>query len=229
MEKSTNSSYYLYKLKTRFMQFYNYTYIGIDKLSNKAFVIDPSWEPLKILKVLEDHDAKLDKILLTHSHMDHTNLVSKLVKQFNSKVYISEIESTYYNYQSKNLMLVKDLDTIVVGNTKINCLVTPGHTKGSICFLSDENLFTGDTIFIEGCGICNASGGSAKEMYHSILRLKDMISENTRIYPGHSFGESPGKTMEFVSKNNIYFHIDNIEHFIKYRNRPNNKGLFNFK
>ncbi|MBZ9609081.1 MBL fold metallo-hydrolase [Clostridium estertheticum] len=223
------ATYYLYIIKTRCMQFYNYAYLGVDKASKNAFVVDPSWDISQILEILDKHEAKLEKVLLTHSHFDHTNMVTRLVRKFNLDVYMSEEEIEYYEYNCINLNCIHDLEVINVGETKIKCLVTPGHTKGSTCYWSGDNLFTGDTIFMEGCGICDIPGGSAEEMYHSINRLKKIIPLDICVYTGHSFGEEPGKDMRYLNKKNIYFQIDNINHFVKYRNRKDNKGIFNFK
>lgn len=223
------ATYYLYTIKTNFMQFHNYAYLGIDKSSKSAFVVDPSWDISQILEILDKHEAKLGKVLLTHSHLDHTNMVTKLVRKFNLDVYMSEEEIEYYKYNCINLKRIHDLEVISVGKTKIKCLVTPGHTKGSTCYWSGDNLFTGDTIFIEGCGICNIQGGSSEEMYHSIHRLKNIIPLDIGVYSGHSFGEEPGKDMNYLNKKNIYFQIDDINHFVKYRDRKNFKGIFNFK
>ena len=223
------STYYLYEVKTQFMQFYNYSYLGIDKATNEAFIIDPSWDISEVLQILEKHEAKLKKVLLTHSHFDHTNMVKRLINLFDVEVYMSEKEVEYYRYKCRNLKVIEDLDVIEVGETRIKCLVTPGHTVGSTCYWGEDNLFSGDTIFIEGCGMCNTQGGSAERMYYSINRLSELIPSDVLVYPGHSYGEEPGKSMDFLKRRNIYFQIDDINQFVKYRNRKNNIGIFNFK
>ncbi|MBC2580399.1 MBL fold metallo-hydrolase [Clostridium sp. DJ247] len=223
------STYDLYIIKTKYMQFCNYAYLGIDKSTKGAFVVDPSWDLSQMLEILYKNDAELKKILLTHSHFDHTNMVTKIVNNFNSDVYMSKNEVEYYDYKCANLKCVEDMEVISLGETKIKCLVTPGHTKGSTCYWTGNNLFTGDTIFIEGCGLCNETGGSAEDMYYSINRLSKIIPLNIHVYPGHSFGEPPGKDIGSLKETNIYFQIYDIDKFVRFRNRENNSRTLNLK
>ncbi|WP_207642628.1 MBL fold metallo-hydrolase [Ruminiclostridium josui] len=116
-----------------------------------------------------------------------------------------------------------------MGETSIKNIHTPGHTFGSTCYLVDGNLFTGDFIFIEGCGICTSNGASAREMYTSIQKIKSNISLETRIFPGHSYGKPPGYPLKYLFENNIYFQIDDVDKFIAFRQRKGQKGIFNFK
>ena len=223
------SEFKLRVLRLSFLKMINYVYIGIDVQTKKAFVIDPAWDMSAIKQCLDEEEAVLDKILITHSHVDHVNLADRLAKQYGVSVYISEIEKEYYHFQCRNLECFCDGDILRVGNLQIQCMVTPGHSKGSACYFVENHLFTGDTVFIEGCGLCQFAGGSAEEMYHTFQRLKDSISDNVLIYPSHRYGKMPGQTMKFVKDHNIYFSISDVEHFVSFRNRPNVKGTFSFK
>lgn len=211
------------------MKMKNYVYIGIDLETKKAFVVDPVWELKRIERCLEEEGAVLDKILLTHSHMDHVQLANQMAKKYNVSVYMSKEEIEHYKYHCTNLHSFHDNEIISVGEMKIRCLVTPGHTSGGACFLVEEYAFTGDTLFIEGCGMCKIPGGSATDMYHSIQRLKRELSDDVRIYPGHQYYKVPGQTMEYLKEHNIYLVIEDINHFIAFRNRKNIKGMLSFK
>ncbi|AZS14163.1 MBL fold metallo-hydrolase [Paenibacillus lutimineralis] len=223
------ATYDLFTIKTQCMTFVNYSYLGIDKSSLKAFVVDPSWDVSQLVHKLKLHNASLEAVLLTHSHFDHTNMVNKLEMLYQPTVYLSKTEAEYYRYHCTRLRTVEDMDIIRVGDTPITCLLTPGHTPGSVCYWGGDNLFSGDTVFIEGCGICDSEGGSAEDMYYSIQRLIQLIPANVRVYPGHSFGEPPGREMSYLYKKNLYFQIDDINHFVKYRNRKSNSKIFDFK
>lgn len=216
-------------LHTIFMQMKNYVYVGIDPETRKAFVVDPAWDMGKIEQCLEQENAILDKVLLTHSHMDHVNLANQLAKKYNVPVYMSQEEKDYYQFRCFNLHSFRDEETIAVGTKKIRCLVTPGHTKGGTCYLVEKHAFTGDTLFIEGCGMCKIPGGSASEMFYSVQRLKKEFTDETLIYPGHRYYNMPGQTMEYVKEHNIYLNMDDKERFISFRNRKGIKGLFSFK
>ncbi|MFF2907990.1 MBL fold metallo-hydrolase [Paenibacillus sp. NPDC057934] len=221
-------TYELFTIRTQHNSFINYSYLGIDKVSRNAFVVDPSWDVSELLNLLNQHGASLEAILLTHSHSDHTNMVETLEKLYAPSVYMSKKEAEFYQYHCERLVTFEDNEQIWIGDTPITALITPGHTQGSVCYWSGNSLFSGDTIFIEGCGICDSVGGSAEEMYYSIRRMIALIPSHTKVYPGHSFGEAPGKDMSYLYQWNIYFQLDDINQFVNFRNRKN-KAIFQFK
>ncbi len=209
--------------------FINYSYILLNHSDKTTAIIDPAWNLSKIDSALKDSSGGLDFILLTHAHYDHVNLVEALVKKYQSKVYISEKEADFYNYLCPNLVTFRHNEVIPLGSSPIKALVTPGHTAGGSCFLVEKNLFTGDTLFIEGCGMCNCPGGSAEAMYQSLQMLQKQIPVTTLVYPGHSYGKSPGNSFQNVLNNNIYFQFDNQADFTAFRMRENQRNLLNFK
>lgn len=210
------------------MFFKNYCYIIIDTTTNFTAIIDPAWELTTIEKLLKKINANLVTILLTHSHFDHVNLVKPLLEKYDSQVVMSAKEIDYYKFTCRNLTPIENGDSLKLGNTDIKCLLTPGHTAGSTCFLLSDSLFTGDTIFTEGCGSCNTAGGNPEEMYSSIQMIKNTVPPDISIYPGHSFGKTPGHSLSHLLKENIYFHIDKLEHFISFRMRKNQNNLLDF-
>lgn len=221
--------YLVYPVKTSFYKWVNYSYVIVDNTTRDAVIIDPAWELEKIEKKLELSGANLSAIFLTHSHYDHVNLVAALVKKYCAVVYISEVESVYYNYTCRNLKVLKNREKVKVGDIEIEGILTPGHTSGSMCYLLQDSLFTGDTIFSEGCGICCEDGGSAEQMYDSIQCIKSEVDRQVKIYPGHSFGRKIGATMKQLMEENIYFQIDSKEIFVKFRMRKSQLDIFGFK
>lgn len=222
-------TYNVFQLKVEQYGFKNYVYIIIDKETGKTAVIDPSWDSSLIVDALKKMKLRLDIILLTHSHIDHAYCVDSLLKKYeNVEVFISSIEQQYYGYSVGNLDSLLDEAQILLGGTKITCMLTPGHTKGSMCYLLNDSFFTGDTIYAEGCGICSTTGGDASEMYRSIQRIKKSVNPHTRIYAGHSFGKEQGMTLKEISRYNIYFQMNDINDFIKFRNREMKIHYYNF-
>ncbi|MBZ9609909.1 MBL fold metallo-hydrolase [Clostridium estertheticum] len=219
----------LYILNTKLYNFSNYCFLIKDKQSSSAIIIDPSWELDKVEYMLKKSKSKLVAIFLSHSHFDHVNLVNSLVYRHNSIVYMSEKEIDYYDFRCLNLYPLKNNEEIIIGNMKIQCLLTPGHTKGSMCYQIYDNVFTGDTVFIEGCGLCDFNGGSATDMFYSIKFLRDNIPLDTKVFPGHSYGEELGQVFKAVMNKNIYFQIKNLEQFVDFRLRKGQKKLFDFK
>lgn len=216
-------------IKTQNLEMINFTYLIIDKISKEAVIVDPAWEIDKIIKEIDKYNLKITKVVLTHSHNDHVNLVEEFINRYNAEVFISKDEAEFYKYKVKNLNLVSDGDYIMVGNVAIKCILTPGHTCGSLCFYVEDELFTGDTLFIEGCGRCDLEGGSAHSMFHSIQKIKRIFSNKTKVYPGHSYGFGNGLTLLELSKINIYYNINKLEDFVNFRMRKNQSEVHEFK
>ncbi|OMF78216.1 MBL fold metallo-hydrolase [Paenibacillus peoriae] len=224
-----NLTFHMEQLRACFMNFINYVYFVMDEKTRDIAIVDPSWDLLKVESYLQHLNGDLKAILLTHSHWDHINLVNPLLEKYNPQVFMSTNEIDFYHFRCRNLHSIKDKDSIKVGETEIKSLLTPGHTAGSVCYLLSDRLFTGDTIFIEGCGFCDPNGGNPIELYNSVQKIKREIDDSIQIYPAHSFGKAPGFTLNHLMDENIYFQFTSKESFIKFRMRPNQKGLFDFK
>lgn len=153
--------------------------------SGECAVIDPGWDLDSIIKAAGN--INITKVLLTHHHFDHTNALIPLVKNTNIKVYMNKIEIKYYNFKCPNLIPIDEQEIIELGSLKIKNIHTPGHTKGSTCFIAENNLFTGDTLFINGYGRCDLDGGDTQEMKSSLKKISE-LPDNYIIYCGHNYG-----------------------------------------
>jgi hydroxyacylglutathione hydrolase len=193
----------------------NCTYVIFNAEEKAAILVDPAWDLEKILKCINENDVTISAILLTHSHHDHTNLVAPLVEKFHCKVYMSSKEIDFYGFESDNLIPVSDSEIIKIGNLQFDCILTPGHTAGSMCFRIGNILFTGDTVFIRSCGFCNCKGSNYNEMFESIKKIKVIVQEGIAIYPGHYFRDDMKYEKEYL-KRNIYFHINDKKTFEKF-------------
>ena len=221
--------YQILPVKVQFAFFKNYSYVLTDLATMETAIIDPAWQLHRIQSIINRHGLNLTAILLTHSHFDHTNLVKPLVKRYQPGVYISSGEIARYKYKCPNLRPVEQDSRITLGETVITCLETPGHSAGSMCFMLPGALFTGDTVFIEGCGMCNTPGGDPFAMYQSIQRIKQWAPPDTAIYPSHSYGKPPGYPLSFLLKHNVYFRFESSADFVAHRMRPRQRKLFDFK
>ncbi|CDO62714.1 cytosolic glyoxalase II [Plasmodium reichenowi] len=170
----------------------NFSYVIIDEKTKKAASIDPV-EPDKVLKRIETTNVELEYVLCTHHHYDHSggNIRMRELKQ-NIKVVGSAYEPTPGVNEK-----VYDGQIIRLGELNIKAIHAPCHTKGHILYYvykTDEAkqedhkykpiLFTGDTLFIAGCG--RFFEGSAKDMFKNIEKVKNMRKE-TLIYCGHEY------------------------------------------
>ena len=208
--------------------FKNYSYLIVDRATREAAVVDPSWDMGALAAAVANEGARVSQVLLTHSHLDHTNLTDAVVRRWGARVHMSREEIDGHGFRCGNLDACEDGDVIDVGETKVACLLTPGHTLGGACYLAPGALFTGDTLFSEGCGMCTGSGASADAMFDSVQRIKRELPTHVRVFPGHSYGLEPGRTLGALMDVNIYLSIDDRDAFVGFRMRPNQHGLFDF-
>lgn len=207
----------------------NYNYLIVDDTNNLSVIVDPAWDIEKIEKTLVFTRTSLKGILLTHSHPDHIDLAIPLSLKYNCPIWMSNVEIATSNFKAERLVGV-DIIPWFVGHIQIQPIFTPGHSLGSTCYLIGNSLFTGDTLFAEGCGLCfNKIAASA--MYSSIELLKKRIKPETRVFPGHSYGKIPGQKFSLLLKENIYLQFNNEDDFVAYRMRigQKTKRFFDFQ
>ena len=163
-----------------------------------AVVIDPGYESEEITAFLKANQEKERLIILTHNHFDHIGFANSLALETDTKIAIGEIENEGLNDPEINLsvrfakrmtapkaeVLLNDGDDLEVGDLKFRVLHTPGHTVGGICLLTDDCIFSGDTLFFESIGRTDFPGGSFDVIESSIKRLYS-YDEKLTVYPGH--------------------------------------------
>ena len=176
-------------------------YVIYDKEQGECYIIDPGYNGEKFLKIVNDLELELKGILLTHHHYDHVGGVDKIKGMTDCPICIHRADSDMYKKQADVLM--ENGDKIILGEEEILLLHTPGHTKGSVCFYSEQSklAFTGDTIFNVDLGRTDLSDGSTTDMEYSIRDIIDLWGNEITIYPGH--GDSCN--MKYVRKYNQEF------------------------
>ena len=150
---------------------------------DELLVIDPGGEPEKILEEIKNQKAKLKYIINTHGHPDHTFGNEKIRKETAAPILIHQAEKDFIKFKADEFL--KDDDEIEIGKEKLKVIHTPGHTKGSICLLFENFLFTGDTLFKDGLGRTDLLGGSEKDLEKSLEKLKKILKPGLIVYPGH--------------------------------------------
>ncbi|MBK1619309.1 hypothetical protein CKO42_12850 [Lamprobacter modestohalophilus] len=115
-----------------------------------------------------------------------------------------------------------DGDRIRLGATEITCIATPGHSPGGACYQLPGQLFTGDTLFVYGCGRCDLPGGDPEQMFQSLQRLKAEIPDETTLLPGHHYAAATTSTMGEQRRANPFLHFNDAEAFCAFRAEHNN-------
>ncbi len=173
----------------------NNNYLLIDEESKEAVLIDCSAVEPKIREVLEEYGAGLKYILLTHGHFDHV----AGIRQTDAKIVMHKDDLPILNQSNIYLpafgipeitipkidIYINDNDVLTIGKNEIKVLHTPGHTQGGVCYLVDNMLFSGDTVFRESVGRCDLEGGDFLQLVDSIKKKIFTLPEETVIYPGH--------------------------------------------
>lgn len=176
-------------------------YIIYQKEGGAAFLIDPGYNSKVFIEFIKEHDFKLEAILLTHHHYDHVGAVERVKDVFDCPVYMHRRDCDLYKKPVDVYM--EDGDVLDLEGEQIKVISTPGHTGGSVCFMSEKSkvCFTGDTIFNVDLGRTDLEGGSEKEMISSIRNIIDKWPNDIMIYPGHG----DGCTMKKVRQINVEF------------------------
>lgn len=204
-------------LEMFYMFMKNYNYLVVDPATRLSVIIDPAWEMDKVDQALLHSDSELSGVLVTHSHADHINLAASISEKYKCPIWMSFEEIDYAGFYADRLVGI-DTSSFMVGEMCIQPIYTPGHTPGCFCYLIGNNLFTGDVLFAEGCGMCSDTS-AAYSMFSSLMMLKDKLPPDTKIYPGHSYGKVPGQLFSQILKENIYLQFKNKEDFSAYRLR----------
>ena len=183
----------------------NFSYLIYDEESRDAAVIDPCGDGNIIRKALLDA-SPLNPcyILLTHSHRDHTSGVRELRKSFDASVAGHPASSFVIDIP------LHDRETIALGNNHIECIYSPGHTDDSVIYRLCDNsgIFTGDTLFVDWCGYCNA-----EKMFASMRNLIFPLADTNEVYSGHNYGSVPHRALGEEKLHNPYLKTDNFDEF----------------
>ena len=185
-------------------------YFYINEKSKHGFLIDPGGGADEILKILKENNWVIEKILLTHSHLDHLGAVLEIAQKCKipffgldrAKLYLSNP----YHFTDQNTLsqmsFFKNGEKISLSDESatLEVLATPGHTVDSVCFYDKKNqvLFSGDTLFAKGYGRTDLEGGNEAELFQSLKQILELPPQ-TKVYPGH------GSSTTIQAEKNIFF------------------------
>ncbi|MDO4176227.1 MAG: MBL fold metallo-hydrolase [Bacillota bacterium] len=157
----------------------------ISAKTGKCFIIDPGYNPKKIIKYVKDEGLEVEGIILTHHHYDHCDGAPRISKELDCPIMIHRLDADMYKKGAD--VILEDGDVLELGDEKLVVFNTPGHTRGGICIYSSKSrlCFTGDTIFNVDLGRTDLEDGSEEEMRQSILNVCDTWGNDVTIYPGH--------------------------------------------
>jgi len=188
----------------------NLTYILKCLRTEFEIIIDAAISPEKIIPFLKKGPVI---ICITHSHHDHIMYIEEYIEKFSEIVIVGHPKSkNVFGYDK--FIPVKDYSKIKIGDLEIKPIFTPGHYYDSICYLVENVIFTGDTLFVGRTGrtICNNS--DINDLYDSVYNKLLKLPSDTHIYPGHDYGQVPSITMEENKKISDLLQAKDKEDFI---------------
>jgi len=185
-------------------------YLLIDEETKEAVLIDCTEKNEKIEEMLDEYDAKLKYVLLTHGHFDHVLGVNDFRENHHCQALIHKEDQILLENIDKFMSgfgfgptaiqhvdgYIHEGQILTFGKHEIKVIHTPGHSKGSVCYLVEDNLFSGDTVFFECVGRTDLFGGSFGQIKKSIEEKIFTLDENIKIYPGHGQPTSVGHEKE---------------------------------
>tara|TARA_Y100000741_G_scaffold161422_1_gene121761 strand:+ start:172 stop:852 length:681 start_codon:yes stop_codon:yes gene_type:complete len=196
-----------------------YTYIIASAEGREALIIDPVLENVEdYIKILNQLNLKLVKVIDTHIHADHVTGAGKLRDKTKCVTIMGEHTPT-----DAVEVKVKDDEIIKLDKLNFRALYTPGHTSDSFCFLMDNYLFSGDTLLINGTGRTDFQNGNSKDAYNSIFNRLLKLPEETLLYPAHDYKGQTVSTIGKEKRSNPRLQVKNVDEYIEIMNNLNLK------
>ena len=198
-------------------QMVNFVSLIGDNSTRECMIIDPAYAVEELLSIAEQDEMKVVGALATHYHPDHVggsmmgaNIdgIATLLEKMDIPIHVQELEAQWImrttGVSANHLHQHQPGDTVKVGDIEICLVHTPGHTPGSQCFLVDNRLIAGDTLFLEGCGRTDLPGSNPDQMFESLQTLA-ALPDQTVVYPGHRYSDPSSRSLAEVRQTNYVF------------------------
>ena len=202
-----------------------YTYIIASAKGREALIIDPVLENVEdYIKILNQLNLKLVKVIDTHIHADHVTGAGKLRDKTKCVTIMGEHTPT-----DAVEVKVKDDEIIKLDKLNFRAIYTPGHTSDSFCFLMDKYLFSGDTLLINGTGRTDFQNGSSTDAYNSIFNRLLKLPDDTLLYPAHDYKGEKVSTIGKEKKQNPRLQVKSANEYIDIMSNLNLKKPSNIE
>src|SRR5215510_13404353 len=202
----------------------NFVYLIGSMETHKVAVVDAAWEIDRILRVAAEDEMEITHAFVTHTHPDHVggkfaNVeiegITELLSKCKAKVVVHKAEAEFLKALStSDVIKAESGDKIDVSGNEIRLLHTPGHTPGSQCFLVENRIVSGDTLFIGSCGRVDLPGSNPEQMYYSLTQKLMALPDDTILFPGHNYSDRPISTIGAEKQRNPFFQFHSLKQFL---------------
>ncbi|MDP5277016.1 MBL fold metallo-hydrolase [Chengkuizengella axinellae] len=186
-------------------------YLISEPTENKAIIIDPGMQPQSLIERITD--LQIEAILLTHAHLDHIGGVDEIRKLKKCPVYLHSLESKWLTdpelngstrwpelgapiYTDPAEFTLEEGQTLHFLGAEFKVFHTPGHSPGSVSFLLEDDIFSGDVLFQHSMGRTDLPGGNSEQLYESIYEKLFVLEDKVKVHPGHGPSTTIGHERE---------------------------------
>ncbi len=189
-------------------------YLVASEKTRRGIVIDPGDNAEYIINSIDKFNLKIEKIVNTHAHVDHTCAAAEVKERINATFHLHKEDIHFLNTLLKQSQLygiptkgapevdgfLEDSDTIEIDDLILKVIHTPGHSQGGICLHGNGVIFSGDTLFADSIGRTDFHGGSYPQLIDSIKTKILTLDPETVVYPGHG----PTTTIDYEKNHNMF-------------------------
>jgi len=186
-------------------------YIVGDPADKDGLIIDPGWDPERIIAHAGKFGLNISKIVITHGHADHIGALDSIRNHYGIPVFIGRHDAAMITDPNANLsdfsgerfsaqpasQTLSDGDIVAVGRFSFRVLETPGHSPGSISLYGQGVVFTGDALFLGSIGRTDFPGGSYETLLQSIRSRLLTLPDDTIVYAGHGPDSTIGQERDY--------------------------------
>jgi glyoxylase-like metal-dependent hydrolase (beta-lactamase superfamily II) len=206
----------------------NFVYLVGDRQTGDCLAVDPAWDVAGLVEVAGTDGMRIAGALVTHWHPDHVGGsmmghdvrgLADLLALAPGRIHVHAADVEWVCLMTglgpADLTPVQSGDKVAVGAIEVECLHTPGHTKGSQCFRCGKALISGDTLFAEGCGRTDLPGGDVEEMWRTLYERLLALPSDLVLYPGHDYGHTPPAPLDAVRRTNSVLRAPDRSTFLR--------------
>lgn len=207
----------------------NFIYLVGSQRTRECLVVDPAWDTDALIAAAAADDMRITGALVTHFHPDHVGGsysgfavpggIGELIGKVDARIHVNRHEvqglKIITGVADSDLAVHDSGDVVTVGDVEITLVHTPGHTPGGQCFLVDDRLIAGDTLFVDACGRVDLPGADPAAMWDSLTNKLAKIGDDVTLYPGHDYGPTPTATMGAQKQTNPYLRVPTLQTWLR--------------